>query len=243
MAATDGYVLTFLTPTAVSGTKPLAAPPSQPWALPRGSGGERRASDPFISMSVNAAVCPTIKEQEKGAVPRWQGSVPPESGASLEEDGHQAEQMLGAAAHGGGGPGEQLGPGRPPRRPRGGEGSMASGPHTCPLLPGPQGAPPRPARPGRQARAAAAAQEVESVPDRAGVPVPPPPHAGHSPVIRHHDRVEQVLVPGHGGRSTRLWPGAPPQGAGAANPRSSSGRSASEEAKPTSGGGSAGQAG
>lgn len=40
------------------------------------------ASDTFISMSVNAAVCPITKEQGKGAAPRWQRSVPPKYGAS-----------------------------------------------------------------------------------------------------------------------------------------------------------------
>lgn len=65
--------------------------------------------DTFISAAMNAAVCPTIKEQEEGAVPRWQGSVPPADGASLEEGGHEADQMLGAAPDGGGGSGGAAG--------------------------------------------------------------------------------------------------------------------------------------
>lgn len=64
------------------------SPASQPRALPRGPGGSGMASDPFISLSVNAAVCPTTKEQGKGAAPRWQRSVPPKYGASPEEGGH-----------------------------------------------------------------------------------------------------------------------------------------------------------
>ena len=60
-------------------------------------------SDTFISTSMNAAVCPTTEEQEKGAVPRWQRSVPAKDAASLEEGSHQPEQMLGAAPEGGGG--------------------------------------------------------------------------------------------------------------------------------------------
>lgn len=45
-----------------------------------------------------------------------------------------------------------------------------------------------------------------------------PAKAGHSPVIRHHDGVERVLIPGHCGRPTRLCPRDAPPGVAAAKP-------------------------
>lgn len=128
--------------------------------------------------------------------------------ASLEEGGHAAEQMLGAAASGEAGLEQQLGTGRPPSGRGAKKGQQHLGPHAS--------APSRPTErsseaptPGHQARAAAAARSptARELPDRAAVPVPA--EAGHSPVIRHHDGVEQVLLAGHGGRSARLGPGAP----------------------------------
>lgn len=57
---------------------------------------------------------------------------------------------------------------------------------------------------------------AESGPNRAGGPGPA--KAGHSPVIRHHDGVERVLILGHCGRPTRLCPRDAPPGVAAAKP-------------------------
>lgn len=64
---------------------------------------------------MNAALCPTTEEQEKGAVPRWQRSVPAADGAFLEEGSQQTEQMPGAAPLAEAGLEEQLGTWAPPR--------------------------------------------------------------------------------------------------------------------------------
>lgn len=140
-------------------------------------------SDTFISMSMNAAVCPTSKEQGKGAAPRWQRSVPPKYGASPEEGSHQAEQMLGAAPNREAGRGSSWARGEPPKSKAA---APAPRPQTCPR---PQGAPhPTPAPAAHQARAASKAREDDG---------PAPPR--HPPLVRHHDGVEHILTPGHGG--------------------------------------------
>ena len=99
--------------------------------------------DTLMSLSVNAAVCPTTEEQEKRwAAPRWQRSAPPEDGASLEGGSHQAEQMHGGSP--GGGRRVSRSSWAPGARPRSGSNSILGPP-----------APATPGAPGRSPRAAA----------------------------------------------------------------------------------------
>lgn len=131
---------------------------------------------------------------------------------------------------------EQLGTWRPPQRPGGEKGSIASRPHTCPPPSGPQSAASRPTPTGSQARAATAAPQLRADPSGGG-PTCHPPSQWHQtgPHCRPWRQPGPILLAscasgrcGHRGHH---------------RPRPGHKLTASEEVKPSSGDGCAEQAG
>lgn len=200
---------------AKSFTTPTRRHPLQPPGAAQGLRRKRMTPDTLMSLSVNAAVCPITEEREKRAAPRWQRSAPPAGGrASRREAVTRPSRCMGAAPEEGGGSWRSSWAlGVASRRE-----VQHPGP-SCRMPPGPQCAPPGP-QPKAESRRHA----------RAGA-------LTHPPLICHHDSVEHVLIPGHGGHR-------PASSVGLRRPRWSRGHArpqltetpATRDAKFTSGG-------